>query len=478
MYDMKVKSMKNIIIIFFLLLTLNTSAQVKVSDAFPSHTFSYPVDIQSPPGSSNQIFIVSQNGIIHILDNFTGNYVTSTFLDISNKVLFGGEQGLLGLAFHPDYADNGYLYINYTAANPRRSIISRLTRSSEGNTADKNSELILLEILQPYSNHNGGQIAFGPDGYLYISLGDGGSAGDPDNRAQNLQSLLGKILRIDVNNSESEMNYGIPDDNPFKGNSLNFREEIFAYGLRNVWRFSFDSEGRLWAADVGQNKWEEISLIENGGNYGWRIMEGFHCYNPSTNCDQDGLSLPAWEYGHNSSGGYSITGGYVYEGTELSELTGKYIYGDYLSGNIWSLNPLDTINTFLLNFDGYISTFGVDNKKDLYFADYNAGIIYRFMNSEISSVESKLPIQFELKQNYPNPFNPTTMIDYSVNVESFVRMKVLDVLGREIITLVNQQQKPGLYKVKFDASKFSTGIYYYSLFVNGFKESRKMIYLK
>lgn len=478
MYYIKAKSRIKLIIIIFLLLTLNTFAQVKVSAAFPSYTFSYPIDIQSPPDSSDQIFIVSQNGIIHILDNSSGTYIPSTFLDISNEVLFGGEQGLLGLAFHPDFINNGYLYVNYTAANPRRSIISRFTRSSQENTVNKNSELIFLEILQPYSNHNGGQIAFGPDGYLYTSLGDGGSGGDPENRAQNLQSLLGKILRIDVDNQESEMNYSIPDDNPFNGNSLNYREEIFAYGLRNVWRFSFDSEGRIWAADVGQNKWEEISLIENGGNYGWRIMEGFHCYNPSTNCNQDGLMLPIWEYGHNASGGYSITGGYVYEGTELSELTGKYIYGDYLSGNIWALNPEDTSNSFLFTFEGYISTFGIDNNQGLYFADYNTGIIYKFMNSEISSVDSKLPIQFELKQNYPNPFNPTTTIDYNLNAESFIRLKVLDVLGRETITLVNQKQKPGNYKVNFNASGFSTGIYYYSLSVNGSTESRKMIYLK
>ena len=194
------------------------------------------------------------------------------FLDIRSKVLFGGEQGLLGLAFHPNYKQNGYFYINYTTSNPRRTVISRFNVSNDNpDLADPNSELILLEIAQPYSNHNGGQTSFGPDGYLYISLGDGGSGGDPQNYAQNPNSLLGKLLRIDVDKNENGNNYAIPVDNPFI-NSPGFRKEIYAYGLRNVWKFSFDSQTKqLWGADVGQNLVEEINLIEKGGNYGMNI---------------------------------------------------------------------------------------------------------------------------------------------------------------------------------------------------------------
>ena len=352
-------------------------------EAFPNLTFEFPVDIQSPKDGTNRIFVLSQPGLVYVFDNNPEVKDKKIFLDIREKVLYGGEMGLLGLAFHPNYKENGFFYLDYTTDNPRRTVISRFQVSqTDASVADPLSEEIILEVKQPYENHNGGQISFGPEGYLYISLGDGGSGGDPLNAGQDLKNLLGKLLRIDVDNKIGELNYSIPADNPFKENTSGFKEEIYAYGLRNVWRFSFDEQNRLWAADVGQNKWEEINLIKKGKNYGWRIMEAKHCYKPETDCDTTGLVLPIWEYGHNDMGGFSITGGFVYEGNSASALKGKYIYADYVSGRIWRLEFVNNLisNKLLIDTDLMISTFGIDENKELYFADYkDKGKIYKFV---------------------------------------------------------------------------------------------------
>ena len=305
------------------------NAQLKIVEAFPNLTFQQPVDIQNAGDATNRIFIVEQKGVIKIFQNNPDENNSKIFLDISDKVLSGGEQGLLGLAFHPDYKENGFFFVDYTADNPRRTVISRFkVNNTNPDIADKNSETVLLEVSQPFSNHNGGQVSFGPGGYLYVSFGDGGSGGDPNGNGQNLNTLLGSIIRIDINQNSGNLNYNIPADNPFV-NQNNKRGEIYAYGLRNTWRFSFDKNTwKLWAADVGQNAWEEIDIIKKGGNYGWRIMEGLHCFNPSTGCDENGLEKPVWEYSHNSTGGYSITGGFVYRGQNAPSLTDKYIYAD------------------------------------------------------------------------------------------------------------------------------------------------------
>ena len=289
--------------------------------------------------------------------------------------------GLLGLGFHPDYPENGYFYVDYTSTNPTRHTVVARYKVSDSNpdSADAETELILLTQTQPYENHNGGKVTFGPDGYLYISFGDGGSGGDPNNNAQNLKTFLGKILRIDINSTQNNLNYSIPSSNPFAGNSSGYKEEIYTYGLRNPWRFNFDPlTKKLWCADVGQSKWEEIDTLQLGKNYGWRIMEGRHCYNPSSNCDTAGLILPIWEYDH-SNGNCSITGGYVYRGNFLPELQGKYIYADYCSGNIWALDASGSSiqNEFLLKASARITAFGVDENQELYICGEN-GIIYKF----------------------------------------------------------------------------------------------------
>lgn len=349
-------------------------------DAFPSLSFDQPVDLQHPDDGSGRLFVVENAGIVRVFENDSSANDAPVFLDITDRVDDSGtEEGLLGLAFHPDFEENGYFYVNYTASNPDRTIISRF-QVSEQNTdqAEEASEQEILTFDQPYSNHNGGQLAFGPDGYLFIAVGDGG-AGDPQENGQDRSTLLGSILRIDVDGQENGNNYAIPPDNPFAENGEGYREEIYAYGLRNPWRFSFDEEtNRLWAADVGQNEYEEINIIESGKNYGWNIMEGMHCFDPPEDCDQSGLELPVWEYDH--SEGISVTGGFVYRGPTLENLTGRYIYGDYGSGKIWALEhdgSEDPENTELLEVDFQIPSFGTDANNELYILGFD-GDIYRF----------------------------------------------------------------------------------------------------
>ncbi|MBX7137750.1 MAG: PQQ-dependent sugar dehydrogenase [Oligoflexia bacterium] len=349
-------------------------------EAFPGITFSSPVDIQYPGDESDRLLIVEQAGRIQLIKNLRTNPLKSEFLDIRSLIVDGGERGLLGLAFHPDFATNGYFFVNYTREADGATVIARF-RVANGNNdaADPESQLILLTVQQPFENHNGGALAFGPDGYLYIGLGDGGSGGDPQGNGQDRTKFLGKILRIDVDHTADGKHYAIPSDNPFASNAQGFKPEIFAFGLRNPWRFSFDSQsGLLWAGDVGQNEREEIDLISNGHNYGWNTMEGTACYQPSSGCSRRNLTLPVHEYSHQVGG--SITGGYVYRGTELPGLVGKYIYGDFVTGRIWALTRTTHSAAVTQLFDSNlaISTFGVDSEKELYVASYVEGKLYKF----------------------------------------------------------------------------------------------------
>lgn len=352
-------------------------AGYQVKAVFSKLSFTRPVDIQHANDNSNRLFVVEQEGIVSVFKNEASVSSKKTFLDIRSKVEdSGNEEGLLGLAFHSQYKTNGYFYVNYTANNPDRTVISRFKVSATNpDAADPASELILLTFNQPYSNHNGGQVSFGPDGYLYIAVGDGGSGGDPRGHGQNLKTLLGSILRIDVNKQENGKKYAIPSDNPFAGNKSGYKEEIYAYGLRNPWRLSFDPvTKKLWTGDVGQNAYEEIDIIEKGGNYGWNVMEGKHCFEPKNNCSRQGLKLPVWEYPRKE--GISVTGGFVYRGPSLPALTGKYIYADYGSGKIWSLDASTSSprNSLLTESNLNISSFGVDPKNELYICAFDGKI--------------------------------------------------------------------------------------------------------
>lgn len=355
----------------------DSTVVLTVTDAFPALTFSSPVELMHAGDGTNRLFVVEQRGLVKVFRNEPGISTAATFLDISGRVTSGGETGLLGIAFHPDFETNGQFFVNYTRRqnSQLQSVIARF--QSNKTTADATSEEILLTYDQPYSNHNGGALLFGKDGYLYIATGDGGSGGDPQNNSQNLGSLLGKILRIDVNSKTSGLNSLIPADNPFKM-TPNARPEIYAYGLRNPWKMTADREnGRIWIADVGQNAREEIDILERGGNYGWRIAEGKECYNPNANCNRTGLLEPVFDYGTNE--GRSITGGYVYRGTKLSNLKGQYIYGDYVSGKIWALqyneSTKQSSNTLLTQLIGSLSSFGEDEAGELYLLNHQSGKI-------------------------------------------------------------------------------------------------------
>ncbi len=374
---------KKILLLFATVLIIsgkNIKAQYTIQEAFPNLSFVNPVDLQYAPDGTDRIFVVEQSGIIKVFENNGNTTEVKTFLDITDRVTSGGETGLLGLAFHPDFASNGYFYVDYTTPNPLRTHVSRFQVTSDPDSADNSSELVLLEIAQPFSNHNGGRVSFGPDGYLYVGMGDGGSGGDPNDNAQNRSVLLGKILRIDVDNPSGGLNYGIPPTNPFVGNTQGWREEIYSYGMRNPWRFSFDPvTSKLWCGDVGQNAWEEIDTITSGGNYGWRCYEGNHEYN-MTGCTGTDYLFPIWEYSH--SNGCSITGGFVYRGNRRPELTGTYIYGDYCSRSVWSLDysGVNLSNDLIGTAPSSILSFGIDMNNELYICCSN-GKIYEYQSA-------------------------------------------------------------------------------------------------
>jgi glucose/arabinose dehydrogenase len=369
---------KNKIIAILLMLTSFLWSEYNIENAYPNLNFDNPVGIYHSGDNTNRIFILEQEGIIKVFNNDASATNVEIFLDITSIVDQDGgytEEGLLGLAFHPNYNENGYFFVNYTSHNPRRNVIARYNVSANNpNQADEESSVIILEVNQPYTNHNGGQLSFGPDAYLYIIFGDGGSAGDPHNNGQNLTTLLGSLIRIDVDNPTGELNYGIPPDNPFIA-PLAARDEIYAYGLRNMWRFSWDFEtGLLWGADVGQNAYEEIDIIYSGLNYGWNTMEGNHCFPIGSDCNTEGLELPIWEYELYVNDVCSITGGYVYRGNDLNGLIGKYIYGDWCTGDIWALtyeSDNNIINQHLLTTGINITTFGLDQFNELLFCGGN-----------------------------------------------------------------------------------------------------------
>ena len=355
--------------------------RIEVVNAFPNLNFSKPLDLQSPSDGTNRIFVVEQRGTITVFSNEASTSESSRFLDIQSNVLNRSELGLLSLAFHPNYSTNGLFYVAYTPSADLLLVSRFQVSSTDSNTADASSETILLRVAQPFENHNGGQLAFGADGYLYIASGDGGSSGDPQGNAQNLSNLLGKILRIDVDAAENGLPYAIPSDNPFVA-TAEARDEIYAYGLRNPWRFSFDVQtNTLWAGDVGQNAFEEIDVIENGGNYGWNITEGNSCFKAST-CDTNGLIAPVFEYDQ-SANDRSITGGYVYRGTAVNALQGLYVYGDFISGRIWSLSTAleaELTNTLVAETGLNIASFGTDAANELYICAFD-GSIYKFQES-------------------------------------------------------------------------------------------------
>lgn len=371
--------MKTLIAASFLLATNLAGQEIRLVQT--ASGIGAPTDIQNAGDGSGRLFFVQQNGVVRLFRN--GSLSVQPFLDIRTKTIADGERGLLGLAFSPKFAQTGRLYVDYTDLNGN-TVIAQYRLSSNPDVADSTSEIVLLRITQPFPNHNGGQVRFGPDGYLYIGMGDGGSAGDPLHNGQNLGTLLGKLLRIDVESSPGQVR--IPPDNPFV-NTAGARPEIWAYGLRNPWRYSFDSaNGDLWIADVGQDTYEEIDYqptsSHGGENYGWNLMEGMHCF--QLGCNTKGLTLPVAEYSH-SVGGCSVTGGFMYRGSGSPGLRGTYIYADLCSGIIWGLSQEGGgwVSRRLTTASGFsITTFGQDEAGELYVSNANNGAIYHVLGNQ------------------------------------------------------------------------------------------------
>ena len=337
-----------------------------------------PVLITSAHDGTGRLFIVQQTGAIRVFDS--GSVLAGNLLNLSGSISHGDEQGLLGLAFHPNFKNNRKFYVNFTNTSGNTVIREYKTSKSNPNRVQSGSGRTVLKVNQPYSNHNGGNLAFGPGGYLYIGLGDGGDAGDPGNRAQRTNTLLGKMLRINVNTRTGHKAYGIPKSNPYVGKPG--KNEIFMRGLRNPWRYSFDrSNGNLWIGDVGQGNWEEIDRTTsgNGVNWGWHVMEGYRCYSPSSGCHKDGKKKPVATYSH-SSGRCAVTGGYVYRGSNIPALKGWYVFGDYCSGEIWAISSSASDHKtkhLLRNSGASITSFGESAGGELYVVVGRGGNIYR-----------------------------------------------------------------------------------------------------
>ncbi len=379
-----------LMLVLFATASTSAFAQTKLKLQQVGNSFGQPLLVTNPFGETDRIFVVDQNGRIYIVKN--GVQLSTPFLDVNPISSSGGERGLLGLAFHPQFASNGYFFINFTDNSGDTQISRYQVSSTNADVADSASRYDILNIDQPYSNHNGGCIRFGPDGYLYIGTGDGGSANDPQNRAQNGNSLLGKMLRIDIDNGAP---YAIPPSNPFVSNS-GVRDEIWALGLRNPWRFNFDSAtGDMYIADVGQNEWEYIHFEPagdaGGRNYGWKIIEGSHCFSPSTNCNTSGLEMPIFEYGHTFFPAFNccIVGSEVYRGKSMARMQGRYFFTDSCSQDLWSFrynSATNTVSDYVdhtaeSNVAGSGKSLGTDGNGEVYVC--RSAYIYRLVPAEM-----------------------------------------------------------------------------------------------
>jgi glucose/arabinose dehydrogenase len=456
-----------VVVLVMLLLHLIPVAALAtyVFNAFPDlPSFTAPIGIEDPMDGTDRLFIAQRGGFIYVIQNDPTVSTRTLFLDISAELTTSGEGGLLGLAFHPQYETNRFFYVTYTAESPRREVLARYTASaSNPNVAVAGSRLIIHEVLKNQLFHNGGRIAFGPDGYLYWSLGEDGAA----HLAQDITTFNGKVLRIDVNNPSGGRQYGIPPDNPFVGKTG--LDEIWAFGFRNPWRFSFDPPtGRLWLADVGQDNWEEINIVRKGRNYGWPRMEGNACFSPQP-CDTSGLNVvpPLFAYPHEGSA--SVTGGFVYRGSRIPSLVGDYIYADFITGEIWALswngiNPPS--NAFLTTLHS-IPSFGIDKDGEVFMASFGGDIYELFLTA--TSVPT--PAASTTLAVAPNPFQTHTTISFSSPPSAGVTLDVFDVAGRRVTTLdIARTGTAG--EVRWDGRDetgrpLGSGVYFVRLSVDG-----------
>ena len=469
----------------------------ELRQVFAANRFVEPVLLTHAGDESDRIFVVERAGLIKVMPN-RDDAVATDFLDLRDQVNASGFAGLLSMVFHPEHGTNGLFYVTYSRGN-FFSRVSEFRVSVDPNVADVNSERVLLEVPQTGFQHDGDHLAFGPDGMLYISQGTGGGVPEQFLTAQDPTNLKGSILRIDVDVRTAGLEYGIPADNPFVGNNQDWREEIWAYGLRNPWRFSFDRKsGLLWLGDVAWGLWEEIIIIEKGANYGWPMMGGSQCNSSLSRntaiagCDRNSLALPAFEYGHSDGTAASVTGGYVYRGAHLSGLYGVYIYGDFVFKRIWGLRYEEgevRSNNRLATSPSNPSSFGEDESGEVYIIGYVNGQIYTFeplpgeMPTAVLSEESELPRAHALHQNYPNPFNPQTVIHYDLPVGGHVDVSIFNLMGQKVSTLVDGHRSAGSYSLVWDGKddnqkSLASGVYLYRMETDGFAQTRKLLLLR
>jgi glucose/arabinose dehydrogenase len=450
----------------------------------------YPVYVTGAPNNS-RLYIVEQRGVIKI---YSGGAVQPTpFFDIDSLVIDPSqfeERGLLGLAFHPDYPDSAYIFVDYVN-NANQTVIARYPiLGANSDSVDASKPRVILTINQPYGNHKGGTLLFGPDRYLYIGMGDGGSGGDPENRAQNPQVLLGKILRIDPLGG---VPYAIPPDNPFLFDP-NYRPEIWAMGVRNPYRWSFDRQtGDMWIGEVGQNDYEEVDFAPagvGGQNYGWRLMEATHCFNPTSGCEPDTLDGPIHEYDHGQ--GCSITGGIVYRGSAIPEIQGHYFYADYCSGKIWSFkyNGVAVTDSTDRTVEmapggglgiGSIVCIGQDGYGEMYFVDRGTGAngeVYWVVPSSTEVVPTPRTA-VQLGPLRPNPFSASTSFSVTLSRAGRLEIDVTDTRGRRVSQLVSEHRDPGVYPFEWSGKdtggrQAASGVYYLRVRLDGKGETRAM----
>jgi glucose/arabinose dehydrogenase len=447
---------------------------IEVEVAFPSlGSFNLPVDLAAD--GNGYLYLVEQTGKVFAFLNDDSATERALFLDLSARVHVAAEAGLLSLAFHPSYSENGYFYVYYiveaepAAATEWKAVLSRFTRSeSNPLIADPESELILLEIPQPTDRHNAGETAFGPEGYLYLSLGDGSKGGDAFDNSQNLTTLLGSILRIDVDHPSGGRNYGIPPDNPFAGHDQGYREEIYAYGFRNPWRFSIDAlTGHMWVGDVGETSWEEVDFVVKGGNYGWPLMEGHACFDPPRNCSGADLLPPSWTYPHDN-GRLSVIGGYVYRGRRVPDLVGRYIFADWGGRELYALDyggmspnesDFEPDVTEIVDTGTFISGFGIDETNELYMLlTFHDDPILRFAGVDDAPDGKR---DFELALSGPNPARFRTAFSLTAEANGNIRIVLYDVVGRQVAVLLDGFVSAGTRReVDVDVGELSSGVYF------------------
>jgi len=458
-------------------------AQYSLINAYPQlPKFEKPLELRLANDGTNRMFVLEQTGKIFVFENTPLVSTRKLFLDLSDVVKNdASETGLLGMALHPNFKINKTFYINYDSdkSGSIKSYISSFKVSTaNADSAIKKSEKQLLVVDDPAWNHNGGCLQFGPDKYLYFSLGDGGQGNDPWNNAQNLKSYWGKIHRINVDDTANGKKYGIPKDNPFI-NTAGALGEIYAYGLRNTWRFNFDEEdnNKLWAGDVGQNAWEEIDIIVKGGNYGWKIMEGLVCRpGGGATCDKKGLIDPIWMY-KNPTVGTSITGGFVYRGKKIPYLKGKYVYADYTFGKIWALNPTpDVTNEMLMDRSDdtpiKVASFAEDFDKELLILSHGDGRILKLVSEQPNSSTAADSKDFAVSI-IPNPNGPKSIVSVSILYPAKINIHLLDMSGKNIQTIANEDRSSGKHQFSFDTSKLKTGNYFVQVKAGKFEALKK-----